>query len=313
LFRWLFIADSEILAITRIREKYSAQQKKLKGDEIMKKLLFIGILIAFLLIALPAMAAKPAGNLASAKTYAWHLSGAVMPVPPYGSVDIIGSDTASKLIVNQPNGNTEVTITGVMNGLTPLTTYTVYLSPGYKKYTPQSVVGTYKWLVLGTYEHDLIITAQNTDGSFTATGGYPAGSSPYNLPGETPEVITGGQVTGNQITFTTTYTGPYAPGYSAIVSGIIAGDGSMSGNSPVEWHTTVGTVTPASGSTGWPGLFTPTVQPFTFTTDMYGSGSWHVNLRDADLPATAAPLTISAWINNGGTLLISDSFTVVKG
>jgi len=103
-------------------------------------------------------------------------------------------------------------------------------------YGPWNVMGTYKWLVLGTYEHDMVITTQNPDGTFSGTGGYPAGHSPYNLPGETTETITG-HVVGNQITFTTTYAGwPY----SVTVSGTIAPDGTMSGTDPWEWHTTSG-------------------------------------------------------------------------
>jgi hypothetical protein len=86
--------------------------------------------LILLIFGSPALAVKPETNLAKAQEVAWNLSAAVMPVPPYGSHDIPGSDTASKLIVNQPNGNTEVTITGVMNGLNPNTTYTVYLSNG---------------------------------------------------------------------------------------------------------------------------------------------------------------------------------------
>ena len=84
----------------------------------MKK--FLAIIASFVMLfafALPVLAVKPVDT--GAQTYAWHLSGDVMPVPPYGSIDIPGSDTASKLIVNQPNGNTEVAITGVMNGLLP--------------------------------------------------------------------------------------------------------------------------------------------------------------------------------------------------
>lgn len=255
---------------------------------------------------------KPAGNLAGARTYAWHLSGDVMPVPPYGSLDIPGSDTASKLIVNQPNGNTEVTITGVMNGLNPNTEYTVYLSNGYTKYTPLNIKGTYKWLVLSTYEHDMIINTQNPDGTFSGTGGYPAGSSPYTSTGQTSETITG-QVMGNQIdiTFTTTYLGPSFTPYSVTVSGTIDSSGLMSGNIPWEWHTTDGHVILASGSIGWPGLFTSTVQPFTFTTDADGSGSWHVNLKDSDFSGPGT-YTLSVWINVGATILISDNFTVVK-
>lgn len=258
---------------------------------------------------------KPTGNLAGAVKVPWNLSGDVMPVSPYGpygTMDIPGSDTASKLIVNQPNGAVEVTITGAMNGLTPNTPYTVYLSKEYTKYTPIDIRGTYEWLVLSTYLHDMTIDTQNPDGTFSGTGGYPAGSFPYTSSGQTPETITG-QVMGNQIdiTFTTTYIGPYNPGYTATVSGTIAPDGSMSGNTPCEWHTTEGHVTLASGSTSWPGLFTSTVQPFTFTTDEFGAGSWHVNLRDIDFGNEPKVYTLSVWINLGGTILISDNFKVV--
>jgi hypothetical protein len=272
--------------------------------------ILLGVIAVTLLMSVGTVfAAKPASNLAGAQKVPWHLSAAVMPVPPYGSLDIQGSDTASKLIVNQPNGKVEAMATGVMNGLHPDTTYTVYLSNGYTKYTPLNVVGTYKWLVLGTYEHDMVITTQNPDGTFSGTGGYPAGSSPYTDLGQTSETITG-QVTGNQITFTTTYLGPYNPGYSATVLGTIASDGKISGTSPWEWHTTAGAAKLASGSTGWPGLFTSTVQPFTFTTDDSGSGSWHVNLRAGDFPTTGLN-TLSVWINGAGaTILISDVFTV---
>ena len=116
--------------------------------------------------------------------------------------------------------------------------------------TEYNVVGTWKWLVLGTYEHDLVITSQDSSGAITGTGGYPAGTSPY-LTGTT-ETITG-TVTGNQITFTTTYAGPYNPGYSVTVSGTIAPDGTISGTTPWEWHTTSGNAIVPSGSmmTGW--------------------------------------------------------------
>jgi len=297
----------------------------------MKKLIYLIVLVLILGLVLtgcllsnvgqvPATEqtkAKPAGNLAGAVKVPWNLSGDVMPVSPYGpygTMDIPGSDTASKLIVNQPNGAVEVTITGVMKGLHPNTTYTVYLSKDYTKYTPMSILGTYKWLVLSTYEHDMVIDTQNPDGTFSGTGCWPAGSSPYPYtapPAGTTEIITG-QVTGNQITFTTTYEGPYNTGYTANVSGTIAPDGTMSGNTPWEWHTTAGEVTLASGSTGWPGLFNPTTVPaFTFTTDEFGSGSWHINLRDSDFGDLPGEYTLSVWINVGLTILISDNFEVV--
>jgi len=274
------------------------------------KVILLGVIaVTLLTLAGTAFAAKPTSNLAGAQKYSWHLSGDVMPVPPYGSLDIPGSDTASKLIVNQPNGKVQATITGVMNGLNPNTEYTVYLSNGYTPYVSTNVVGTYKWLVLGTYEHDLVITTQNPDGTFSGTGGYPTGHNPYNLPGETTETITG-QFVGDQISFTTTYAGLYNPGYSVTVSGTIAPDGTMSGTSPWEWHTTAGHATLASGSTGWSGLFTSTVQPFTFTTDGTGSGSWHVNLRAGDFSGSGQK-SLSVWINGAGaTILVSDNFQV---
>jgi len=274
--------------------------------------ILVALLVAIVLImalAAPALAVKPADNLAGNVKVGWNLSADVMPVPPYGSLDIPGSDEASKLNVNQPNGNTEVAITGVMNGLNPSTTYTVYLSKGYTPYTPLNVIGTYKWLVLNTYEHDLIIDTQNPDGTFSGTGGYPAGGSPYNASGQTAEVITG-LVVGNQISLTTTYLGPYNTGYTATAEGTIAADGTMSGTIPWEWHSTDGAVALASGSTGWPGLFAPTIQPFTFVTDEFGAGSWHVNMRDSDF-SDPGTYTLSVWINAGGTLLISDNFEVV--
>lgn len=279
----------------------------------MKKIfsIFLGLALV-LVLAGNASAIKPAENLASAQKVDWNLSSAVMPVPPYGSMDIEGSDTMSKLIVNQPNGDVEVVINGVMKGLHPDTTYTVYLSKGYTAYTPLSILETYTWMVLGTYHHDLVIDVQNPDGTFSGYGGYPAGEGPdYDDPGQTAETITG-QIVGNTVTFTTTYSGPYNPGYTATVVGTIAGGGSMSGTSPWEWHTTSGSVTLASGSTGWPGLLTSTVQPFTFVTDEYGMGNWHLNLRDDDFLSGPGPYNLSVWINEAGrTMLISDTFEVV--
>lgn len=105
------------------------------------------------------------------------------------------------------------------------------------------VTGTYTWTVLGTYVHDIEITTQNPDGTFIGTGGYPAGQGPdYTDPGETPEIISG-QVVGNNITFTTTYSGPYNQGYTVTVTGTIAPDGSISGTSPWNWEMTAGKAT----------------------------------------------------------------------
>ncbi len=105
--------------------------------------------------------------------------------------------------------------------------------------TTWDVSGTYEWLVMGTYAHDMTLV-MNPDGTFTGTGGYPAGNAPYTNPGETGELITNGVVSGNNISFTLTYTGPFSPGSTWNFSGTIAPDGSMSGVSPMEWQTTSG-------------------------------------------------------------------------
>jgi len=278
------------------------------------------MLISALIVPATVLAAKPAGNLASAQKVTWNLSAAVMPVPPYGSRDIPGSDTASKLIVNQPNGMTEVTITGAMNGLNPNTTYTVYLSKGYTPYvyTGWNVVGTWvlRFNLGGNYDHDIIISVQ-TDGTFSGTGGYPASGPPYSI----TETVTG---TINVMTGAVTLHSVYNNGYLYDAVGTIASDGTMSGtwgNTSQgyghSWFSISGNaVKTHTGDTGWPGLFTSTVQPFTFTTDACGAGSWHVNLTDANLPVGPAGTiyNLSVWINEAGaTMLISDTFPVTKG
>lgn len=105
-----------------------------------------------------------------------------------------------------------------------------------------NVTGSYTWLAVGAYSHDMVLN-MNPDGTFSGTGGYPSGGSPYTDPSETGEVITSGVVSGNDISFTLTYTGPYATGSTWNFSGTIAPDGSMSGNVPMEWHSTSGLAT----------------------------------------------------------------------
>lgn len=281
-----------------------------------KKVLSIFIALVLVLVltlglasAVPVQAVKPAGNLASAQKVPWNLSADVMPVPPYGSMDIPGSDTASKLIVNQPNGNVEVTVTGVMNGLNPNTVYTVYLSNEYEPYV-------YGWSVAGDW--DIAINYLGTD-YIHITNLVQSGTSitagTLVFPDYTKE-IDSGSVIGNEISIVAHYT----EGGAGILTltGTIAPDGSMSGNwldtwgeldRTGNWRSTSGlAVKTHTGDTRWPGNFTSTVPPFTFTTDAYGAGSWHVNLRDADFPGKGTH-NLSVWINNG-TILISDNFSV---
>lgn len=280
----------------------------------MKRILFVllATVVLTMVFAFSALAVKPAANLAGNANVPWNLSADVMPAPPYGSFDIPGSDTASKLNVNQPNGNTEVTITGIMNGLAADTEYTVYLSNGYTPYT-----STGGWNVEGIsiitmfydidYPHTSILVQDGT----SITGGS------LNYSGW-PKTIDSGSVIGNVISIDAYYTNNIVEEF--LLDGTIAPDGSMSGTwsdsywGPLRygtWESTSGNAVNHTGDIGWTGLFTSTVQPFTFTTDEFGAGSWHINLQDADFPGPGT-YELSIWIDTAdATLLISDTFGVV--
>lgn len=272
----------------------------------MKKFLIGGGLsfFAFALCAIPALAEK--NNANGAQTYAWNLSGDVMPVPPYGSGDIIGSDTASKLIINQPDCTGKVNITGVMNGLNSNTEYTVYLSNPYTKYeeTGWNVAGTWNFDLIstkypGTYSKTMTIS-QDISGNITGSG--------TNVPAGLTWSVTG-NVVGNTINFSLAYNVPMS-GYVASFTGNIQTDGTINGtwsdnwfSDSGSWHTTSSAaVKIGTGDTGWSGQLGATT-PFTFTTDENGSGSWHYNLDPA--------VNFSVWINVGGrTILISNNVTL---
>lgn len=264
----------------------------------------------FLMSAVPALAAKPVDNLAGVVKVPWNLSGAVMPVPPYGLSDIPGSDTASKLMVNQPNGTIEGVINGAMKGLDPNTTYTVYLSNGYTKYvdTGWNLDGSWNlnfnstlYPIGNPYGHNLTITGSNATGSSTG--------NTYNATVS---------VTGDSVTIVATYlSGSAAFPYSYTATGTISGTGTMSGTwtgsdgDSGNWNSTSGTaVKTHTGDMGWPGLFTGTIPAFTFTTNPAGNGNWHLNLTGENFPGPGT-YPMSVWINAGGTVLISDSFTIV--
>jgi len=91
----------------------------------------------------------------------------------------------------------------------------------------------------------------------------------------------------------------------------MSGEWTGSGQTTYTWESISGQATRMHiGNTSWTGQFGDTV-PFKFTTDDSGSGSWHINLRDSDFPDSGSSYTLSVWINKGGTILISDNFTVV--
>jgi len=277
------------------------------------KFLSIIFLATLILSVTPVFAVKPSNNLAGAQEVAWFLSADVMPVPPYGSMDIPGSDESCKLIMNQPNGAVEVALTGVMKGLNPNTQYTVYLSKAYTPYvfTGWSITGDWVMQAVlgGTYDHDYTFT--QTDGSFTGTGGYPASGPPYSI----TETVTG---TIEPFTGAITFYSLYNTGYWYEAEAQIQPDGSIVGTwgntgqgYGHDWYSISGAaIKTHTGSTGWPGLFTSSIQPFTFTTDEYGTASWHLNLRDSNFPAEGL-YKLSVWINEAGlTMLISDNFDV---
>lgn len=255
----------------------------------------------------------------------WNLSGAVMPVPPYGSIDIPSSDTKSKLTVNQPRCDTKTKINGEMKGLNPSTIYTVYLSNGYIPYkdTGWNVGGS--WISVHEFEGNIYKHANNIvqapDGTLTGNGGWDGtqNDNPISTP-NTWVIDSGSLVSGNTIHLNYHYTTVETCAFNGYVDAVIATDGSMTGT----WHDDcnggrTGTWNSASGiavkthtgDMGWPNFFTSTVPAFTFTTNRMGMGNWHLNLGKKDFPA-AGTYTLSAWINGGGaTILISDNFKVV--
>lgn len=308
----------------------------------MKRIVLVSVLVVAILalMASPALAAKPTSNpgkskqdsvsqsaaalkqkpnQAGAEKVPWNLSGAVMPVPPfglYGTGDIPGSETASKLIVNRPNGNTWLTLTGIMRGLAPRTTYTVYISNGYTPYvqTGWDVSGSYTISLsdgVDNYVEYLVLTQTGSGITGTFVALDEAGTlSRWN--------IDSGTVTGDQLTFTAHFQDNLAmvATFSATIS---APDGALvngtwnAGTSSGTWASTAGNaVMTHTGDTEWPGLFSLGVQPFSFTTTPSGNATWHKNLKMAVLPGPGT-YSISAWVNGPtGTLLISDTFTVTR-
>ena len=290
------------------------------------KIFGLAVVLVGLLITVPVGAVKPTTNLASAQKVAWHLSADVAQIPPYGCVDIPGSDTASKLIVNQPNGNTEVTLTGVMNGLNPNTIYTVYVSNGYSKDAKRwNIVEDWKlrFLYGGNYDHDMTVSVQyapvcGVGNTFTGTGSYPANAIIPDITWVVNGIVNGQP---NPLDFNIAYDGST---YMVHAIGVVNSDGSLSGSwesnagQAGDWNSYQGSATSIPVTPGWTGFGT-TLEGFTFITDEFGAGSWHVNLRAANFvdiegkPRTGT-FPLSVWINEaGGTMLISDNFDVVIG
>ena len=251
---------------------------------------------------------KPTGNTAGAEEVPWNLSGAVMPVPPWGLSDILGSDAASKLIVNQPNGNVEVAVTGVMKGLNPNSVYTVFPSKAWSTSDKWNITGYWElrfMLNSGIYDHYMTVTFQDMHtGEFSGTG--------HNS--HTWDILGTSEVVGDNIYLDIKYQGStyevYAVGTIGAVGTIIGGSWSSSIGQSGSWSSTTGGATQETVGNGYPGLL-PGQQTFTFLTDEFGAGSWHFNLKNEDFPGPGT-YDLSVWINKpGATILISDNFQVI--
>ncbi|MEN8251628.1 MAG: hypothetical protein ABFS32_22085 [Bacteroidota bacterium] len=278
----------------------------------MKKLLkILFIIILLFTVTMPVLAVKPTGT--GPDIIDWNLSGDVMPVPPWGLSDIPGSNTASKLIVNQPNGNVEVAVTGVMQGLEPYTTYTVFPSNAWSASEKWNIVGDWdlRFMYGGAYDHNMTVSFQDMHtGYFSGTGTYiPNTGYTWIIEGTS-------RVVGNSITLDFVYTGINA-GYSVHAVGTINSEGaivngtwSSSASQSGTWSSFSGSATKETVGNGWPGLFAGQ-ETFTFTTDGEGNGGWHFNLKNEDFPGLGE-YWLSVWINGGGsTILISDNFSVI--
>jgi len=241
---------------------------------------------------------KPNGNEEGALKVEWTLS---------GTQDITGSDPAFKLIVNRPGGHVVVTITGIMRGLKPSTTYTVLITDGYITTTRWSMTGT--WTRTVVYSGNAYIHSYTTTQSGNAYTG--TGRKPATGPIEATESVTG-TITGNHISFRTTYlTGD--PGYTQDAVGTIAPDGSISGT----WTDNdgrSGTWTSPPGSAKHTGATTATnhltIPTMTFKTNPPGNANFHINLHRDDFKSDGEH-NLSLLIREGDyTILISDPITL---
>src|SRR4051795_9694113 len=85
---------------------------------------------------------------------------------------------------------------------------TANAAPGGSVARYQVTSTSYTVMVLGTYEHDYTVTTNPCDGSVSIAGSTPVNSGYY-----TTETITGALSNG-VVSYTSSYDGPYSPGYS---------------------------------------------------------------------------------------------------
>ena len=246
--------------------------------------------------------------------YNFYLSGDVMPTPPFGLADIEGSDIDSKLLVNQPNGDYLANLTGIMKGLSADTEYTVYLSNGYLETSEiWNVLGTYTYnfTVNDTdYVHILTIKTQE-NGIITGVGSHVNGT----------EIVTE-VVNGTLIGDTLTLHIEYPNGYYFDTTLTIAEDGTFSGAAVDSnaLEAIIGTVSGAAvkeeievSATTWTQLLSANIEAFTFITDEEVKGEWQVSIAYDDVEFNEdGYILFSVWINDGATILISDTMKLME-
>jgi hypothetical protein len=262
------------------------------------------------------------GHVGGSLEVPWHVTADVVSFP-WGQHDILGSDSASRLIVNRPSGTTEVDLTGLMGGLAPSSKYQVMIANGYEPWRKWSMTGL--WTLQfnfgsGTDNYNLQITSQDSWGLIS---GIVVDSQSNNNIGSVTGTLTSLRaparstvaliISVNGYVITASGFVDYdVPTYSLTISGTYSDSNSNSGS----WNTVSGQLH-SIGTTGFPGqLATPVIY---FVTDQFGKATWHWNLRSIDFPQSASGnLPISVWINlppeqSQWSILASDSFTVSIG
>jgi hypothetical protein len=223
------------------------------------------------------------------------------------SASAIRAFAASKLILNRPNGHTVATITGIMRGLKPSTTYTVRITDGFVTVT--------SWSMTGTWTRNVVYSGTTYTHSYTTTqigDAYAgAGRKPATGTVEATESVTGA-VTGNHVTFHSTYLAG-DPGYTQDAVGTIAPGGSISGTwsdsdgRSGAWTSPAGSAKPTGATTATNYLTVPTV---TFKSNTAGNANFHINLHRDDLPSDSEHSITFLIMEGDYTILISSPITL---